>query len=338
MKKLKLFLLTLLSVISFNLFSQTQVYTTNTTGPNTCDGTAVLDTTNIDTTTIYWQGMGAIINQGNYIVTNLCPGTYMVTFTTNGTSTTLTFVITEGIIDPCLNFGGFLTTTNATDSTSCDGIATATITNGTAPYTYLWCVGTTIQTQTSNILCPGLACCYVIDANGCSITLTDTIGVQTPNYGDTLVVTNTGMCSDPTSVLSLMVEDCNLNFNLIDSAYITNITTPINSLDSVMVLWTIVDTNGVNVSQYQMYNFIPTTGCYNFQLVIYCYQKSMNYKTIVINENRYVGFSGINELTLNNRELIRVVDMMGRETKITNNQPLIYVYSDGTKEIKCINE
>ena len=47
MKKLKLLLLTLLSVLSFNLFSQTQVYTTNTTGPNICDGTAVLDTTQL---------------------------------------------------------------------------------------------------------------------------------------------------------------------------------------------------------------------------------------------------------------------------------------------------
>jgi hypothetical protein len=59
---------------------------------------------------------------------------------------------------------------------------------------------------------------------------------------------------------------------------------------------------------------------------------------MVINQNEYLGFAGINELTLNGRELVRVIDMMGRETKVEPNRPLIYVYSDGSKEIKYINE
>ena len=84
MKNLKLLFLTLLSVLSFNLFSQNMVITTQTSGPNICDGTAVLDTTNVNMTSIYWQGMGMIINQGSYIVTNLCPGTYTVNYTVNG--------------------------------------------------------------------------------------------------------------------------------------------------------------------------------------------------------------------------------------------------------------
>ena len=101
MKNLKLLLLTLLSVISFNLFSQVQVYTSNTSGPNICDGTAVLDT-NLNLSSIYWQGMGMIINQGSYYVSNLCPGTYSVSFLTNGTPVTLTFVITAGNFNPVL--------------------------------------------------------------------------------------------------------------------------------------------------------------------------------------------------------------------------------------------
>ncbi len=98
MTKLKLLLLTLLSVLSFNLFSQTQVYVTQTSGPNICDGTAVLDTSNVLPTSIYWQGMGMIINQGSYMVTNLCPGTYSVTFNSNGTPVTLTFTIISIIV------------------------------------------------------------------------------------------------------------------------------------------------------------------------------------------------------------------------------------------------
>jgi hypothetical protein len=323
MKKLKLLFLTLLSVLSFNLFSQTQVYTSPTSGPNTCDGTAVLDTTNINMTSIYWQGMGMIINQGSYIVTNLCPGTYSVTFISNNTPVTLTFTITAGNFNPCLNFGGFLTPTNSVDSLSCDGIVTASITNGTGPYTYQWSNGST--TPTINNLCPGQYCCYVADANGCTATLCDTIGVQSPNAGDTLIITAAGMCNNPIGTLTSTLEDCNLNYNSIDSAFLSSITIPQNPLDSVMVTWTLVDTNGVNVfPQYQVYTVIPSTGCYNFQLIVYCSQKSMNYKTIIANATWYMDNVGIEELFGNSKQLISVVDLMGRETKVQPNKLLIY--------------
>ena len=105
-----------------------------------------------------------------------------------------------------------------------------------------------------------------------------------------------------------------------------------------MCVWNVVDTTGTMGVYTTYYNGIDSTGCYNFQLIVYCYQKTMNYKTIIVNQTENIGFVGINELTLNNRELIRVVDMMGRETKVVNNQPLIYVYSDGTREMKYITE
>jgi hypothetical protein len=336
MKNLKLLILTLFSVLSFGLFSQTQVYVTQTSGPNICDGTAVLDTSNVLPTSIFWQGMGMIINQGSYMVTNLCPGTYSVTFNSNGTPVTLTFTITAGNFNPCLNFGGFLTPTNSNDSLSCNGIVTASITNGTAPYTYQWSNGAT--TPTINNLCPGQYCCYVADANGCTATICDTVGVQSPNYGDTLIINAANMCNNPIGTLSSTVEDCGLNYNSIDSAYITNITIPQNSLDSVMVTWTLVDTNGVNVfPQYQVYTMIPSTGCYNFQLIVYCLQKSMNYKTIIANATWYMDNVGIKELSGNSRQLVKVVDLMGREVSVQPNKLLVYVYSDGTREMKYIN-
>ena len=46
----------------------------------------------------------------------------------------------------------------------------------------------------------------------------------------------------------------------------------------------------------------------------------------------------INEITRLNKQVVKVVDLMGRETSIVSNQPLIYVYSDGSKEIRYINE
>ncbi len=337
MTKLKFLFLTLLSVISLSVFSQTQVYTTQTSGPNICDGTAVLDTTNINMTSIYWQGMGMIINQGSYMIGNLCPGTYMVTFVMNGTSTTLTFNITTGSFNPCLNFTGFTTPTNSVDSLSCDGIITSTVTGGTSPYTYLWSNAST--TQTISNLCPGSYCCYVTDANGCNLTLCDTIGVQSPNNGDTLIINAANMCNNPIGTLSSTLEDCNLNYNSIDSAFISSITVSQNPLDSVMVTWTLVDTNGVWVfPQYQVYTIVPSTGCYNFQLIVYCSQKSMNYKTIIANATWYMDNVSITELSMNQRKLIKVIDMMGRTTELTPNKLLIMCYDDGSTEKVMITE
>ena len=57
MKNLKFFLLKFMNIISFGLMSQTMVYTSPASGPNICDGTAVLDTSN-NLSVINWQGMG----------------------------------------------------------------------------------------------------------------------------------------------------------------------------------------------------------------------------------------------------------------------------------------
>jgi hypothetical protein len=336
MKNLKLLLLTLMSVLTINMFAQTQVYTSQTSGPNMCDGTAVLDTSNINMTSIYWQGMGMIINQGSYMVTNLCVGTYSVTFMSNGTPVTLTFTITAGTFNPCLNFGGFTTPTNSVDSTSCDGIITATITNGTAPYTYLWSNGAT--TSEIPYLCPGQYCCYVADANGCTATLCDTVGVQSPNYGDTLYLTTAGSCTNPMGTFTNTIEDCNIDYNSIDSAYVSNIILPQNPLDSVYIVWTLVDTNGSIQGYTALYTGVTTTGCFNFQLILYCLQKSMDYKTIIINHTEFLDFVGINELTGNSRQLVKVMDLMGREVSEQPNKLLVYVYSDGTREMKYINQ
>jgi hypothetical protein len=330
MKNLKLFLLALISVISLNLFSQVQVYTTNTTGPNTCDGTAVLDTTS-NLSSIYWQGMGMIINQGSYYVNNLCPGTYSVTFVTNNTPVTLTFTIQAGTFNPCLNFGGYITTV---DSTINDGSMTVNITNGTAPYTYQWSNGNMIQSIYN--LPVGGYCCYVTDANGCNTTLCDSIVTQ--SLGDTLVINNTGTCNNPLSTLTTTIEDCTINYATVDTAYISLINYPLSPFDSTMCVWYVVDTTGTMGVYTTYYNGIDSTGCYNFQLVLYCYNKSMNYKTIVVNQNEYIGFVGINEISGNSKQLVSVVDLMGREVSIQPNKFLIYTYSDGSKEIKYITE
>jgi len=333
MKKLKLLLLTLISVISFNLFSQLQVYTTNTSSssPCVCDGTAALDTTNINMTSFYWQGMGTIINQGNYMVTGLCPGIYNVTVTANGTPVNLTFTIAAGNSNPCLNFGGYITTI---DSTINDGSMSANITCGTAPYTYQWSNGNMLQSIYNLPL--GSYCCYVTDANGCTTNLCDSITYQ--STGDTLVLNATGTCNNPISTFTTTIEDCTINYNTVDSAYMT-INGLINSgLDSILCVWYVIDTTGTYQTYMVNYPMIDSTGCYNFQLVVYCYNKSINYKTMIINQSENIGFASINELSMNQRKLIKVIDLMGRTTELSSGRMLIKCYNDGTTEKVYINE
>ena len=40
----------------------------------------------------------------------------------------------------------------------------------------------------------------------------------------------------------------------------------------------------------------------------------------------------------NDKELLKVIDLLGRETKVTKNKGLFYIYNDGTVEKKIIIE
>jgi hypothetical protein len=331
MKNLKLLFLTLFSIISLSVFSQTQVYTTPTSGPNVCDGTATLDSTTVTTSNILWQGMGMVVGQGGYYVSNLCPGTYTVTYVTNNTPITLTFVITAGTFNPCLNFGGYITTI---DSTINDGSMTANVINGTSPYTYQWSNGNMLQSIYN--LPTGTYCCYVTDANGCNTTLCDSITYQ--STGDTLVINSVGTCNNPITTFSTTIEDCTINYSTVDTAYMNILALPFGPLDSILCVWYVIDTTSTYQTHMIYYPAIDSTGCYNFQLTLYCYQKTMNYKTLIVNQSEYLGFVGINELSMNQRKLIKVIDLMGRPTDLTTNRLLIKCYNDGTTEKVFITE
>lgn len=45
-----------------------------------------------------------------------------------------------------------------------------------------------------------------------------------------------------------------------------------------------------------------------------------------------VDYTGIEELLQNEKKLVKIVDFMGRETELKPNTPLIFIYSDGTRE------
>lgn len=112
---------------------------------------------------------------GNYTtqnVGNLCAGTYMLTVTDSlGCTGTYSVVVAQ-------SSGLVLTVTTTPATPNCNGTATANVTGGTGPYSFVWCNGSTTQTITG--LCPGFTCgVCVTDAQGCVVCDTAVIGSVT---------------------------------------------------------------------------------------------------------------------------------------------------------------
>lgn len=51
-----------------------------------------------------------------------------------------------------------------------------------------------------------------------------------------------------------------------------------------------------------------------------------------------VDYTGIDELLPEDKELVKIVDLLGRETTFKPNVPLIYIFSDGSAERKIVSE
>jgi hypothetical protein len=123
--------------------------------------------------------------------------TIVYTATDGACSISGTFVISQ---PSALAIG--TTTTDVTCNGGCDGTATATVTGGTATYTYLWSDGQTTATATG--LCAGTYTCVANDANGCVIT--DTVTITEPTamvvVETTTNVTCNGDCDGTATVVA----------------------------------------------------------------------------------------------------------------------------------------
>ena len=335
MNKLKRLFLTLFSVISISVYSQAQVYTTNTSGPNTCDGTASLDSTNMGITSISWTPYDTgISTQGVFSWTNLCPGNYLLTYTANAIP--LAELVTI-VYTPCQGYSLTSTVTNATNSTTCNGTAMVTA-SGLAPYSYVWSTIGTTTTNTVTNLCPGTYYCEVTDANGCQDEAWIDVLDISQLTGDTLIINGGTGCSPSVGTSTVMFEDCFLDFNSVDTAFISLITYPTNPMDSLLVVWSVLDSTGMSMQNYAVYYPGLAMGCNELQFILYCFQKSSTINNIVMSSAINVAFSGIEELSGDKKQLIRVSDLMGRETVIQANKILIYTYNDGSKEKIFIHE
>lgn len=177
------------------------VFTSATTAdnlcPGTCTGTASVVASGGTLPIAYtWSpNVGSGPN-----VTGLCVGSYTVTATdANGCTTTQTVTISDP--QPLVVT---ITPTQPTCSGTCNGEATATVTGGTAPYTFLWDDSSAQTTQTATGLCAGTFTVTVTDANGCTETQTIVLGQPQSVTGTTTLVNVScnGNCNGSATVVA----------------------------------------------------------------------------------------------------------------------------------------
>jgi hypothetical protein len=149
-------------------FSYSQVNTYDSSDSLSCDGAAHMDSIAL-ATNIVWYSNGVVMQNNGAWFINLCPGVYTVTYTNGfGNSVSDTFNIGVYIPNPCQGFSASIFNTQVTDTVNCDGSAEVYISYGTAPYSYLWNSGSTLDSISN--LCSGYYNCSVTDANGCAFT------------------------------------------------------------------------------------------------------------------------------------------------------------------------
>lgn len=157
-----------------------------------CDGTATASTIGgTPPFTYLWDDPAA---QTDSVATGLCAGNYTITVTdVNNCDFTVPVTVNEP--DPLvITFSGIV-------DLQCDGIcigeATADVTGGVGPYTYLWDDALAQTTAAADSLCASTYTVDVTDANGCSesesVTITGPNGLSSSIVSQTNVSCN-GLC------------------------------------------------------------------------------------------------------------------------------------------------
>lgn len=153
-----------------------------------CNGSASVSVSGGTSPYTYdWNGAATPPGDGTPAISNLCPGAYTCVVTdAHNCTTSFDTIITQ---PPVLTLA--VSHTNASCGGVCDGTATATVSGGVSPYTYVWSTGasaTTGSTSNSiNSLCAGSYTIQLTDANGCSKV--DSVRITEPPV---LIATATG--------------------------------------------------------------------------------------------------------------------------------------------------
>jgi hypothetical protein len=244
-------------------------------------------------------------NQGTTaLIDGLCAGSYNVTVTdTNACEVTISGMVYDSTSTQSsdTSFVINVNTTNVSADGVCDGNMQTSIVGGTAPYSFIHSGGETTANLTN--LCAGFYTVTVIDVNGDSLSYSYLISspetyYDNDTYVDSVVVD---------SVSSMLSEDCDINYQNVDSVYISSIEFPV--ADSAIVNW-IVFYNGTQSTVItESYYLQSGNGTYVLELSLYCPNRATDnflkatdqiyYTTDLIGATGVNGISELNDVNVN---------------------------------------
>ncbi len=239
------------------------IYISNASTNSSCDATATGVTSNgVPPFTYVWQN-GATTEQ----IQEQCAGSSVaVTITdASGCVSSSTSIIFSDSVNWNYDLGGYVYSGTTNIDGSCDGTAFVDVWGGQAPYYFLHQDGQTSQEVSG--LCAGIYSVFVTDAAGDSLILNYIISNPSDIY-------NGGNYTDSTVVDTLtydIIEDCNIDYLTLDSAFISDLIYLSN--DSIQVIWSVIDTNGL-INVVQDYAITTGIGVYELFLQIFCPQRS----------------------------------------------------------------
>lgn len=254
-------------------------------------------------------------------LSNLCVGTYSVSVAdANGCVTNSTFTIYEDSVFVPGALSGYLYTIDESAPGACDGEVYVYGYGGTAPYSYLFSNGSTVNPTTG--LCAGIYDVTISDAAGATINLPFLIAstVYSPVYIDSSILD---------TLSGGIYEDCTITYTTIDSAGVVG-WSPVGS-DSVLVTWFITSPSGTTTFTSTIY--YPGAGSYAVEVGVYCPVKTVGSFIRIYGEINANNQLNVNELTeLNssvypnpfkdnltiamdevNEYSVSIIDMTGRE-------------------------
>jgi hypothetical protein len=280
-----------------------QTITATTTGFSLCNGSVTLDAGS-GFSSYQWYNNGTIMTNGtNQTFVAAVAGNYTVevTYPTGCTATSNALTIFAAT-------GQFYFSINAIgDDSLCLPNGQVILDAGNYP-SCNWSTGATTQQISVNTL--GSYYVNVVDANGCD-------GVSNPPFVVSNIV-NTSAITGPTNPLQFQTVIYSVNPSAGSTYNWTLVGGTIESgqgTNSIDVKWN--NSGGFTLSVLET----DVNGCVGEEL------------TILVN----VIINSVEDIN-NNRELIKITDVLGRESKEENNVTLFYIFDDGTVEKKIILE
>ena len=254
------------------------------TGPNCTGAAKVMATGGYGKYSITWsKGTQNAAGGLDFTITNLCQGVIDVTVKDSSGCIVKASGYIPVAIDTIKPLNGYVTTANTSKDSLCDGKASVVAFGGKPPYYFNFDNGDTNSIDFG--LCAGLHHVKIKDSRGDSLKLDFVIAAPAFVY-------TTSTLADSTitgSVFSDPVNNCVINYNEIDSAYITDVTFITNT--TANVTWTVVYANDSIITLHTQYDVLyNAAGVFSFNLQLFCPTKAVGHY-VNATDNYYIAKS-----------------------------------------------